>query len=113
MAGSLMPPSNVVCFPQRNGPLLPPDKSDPRELKPLFFTANEQNVNQPLMKTHLLRYVKKVPTLCWGRYKSCSVVRREKDEGVLFYAQSLQHVQDQTDAAVQLHHRVSIAETQT
>lgn len=26
MAGSLMPPSNVVSFPQRNGPLLPPEE---------------------------------------------------------------------------------------
>lgn len=25
MAGSLMPPSKVVSFPQRNGPLLPPE----------------------------------------------------------------------------------------
>ena len=27
MAGSLMPPSKVVSFPQRNGPLLPPEES--------------------------------------------------------------------------------------
>lgn len=27
MAGSLMPPSNVVSFPQRNGPLLPPEEA--------------------------------------------------------------------------------------
>lgn len=26
MAGSLMPPSKVVSFPQRNGPLLPPEE---------------------------------------------------------------------------------------
>jgi len=29
MAGSLMPPSKVVSFPQRNGPLLPPEESEP------------------------------------------------------------------------------------
>ena len=27
MAGSLMPPSNVVSFPQRKGPLLPPENT--------------------------------------------------------------------------------------
>lgn len=27
MAGSLMPPSKVVSFPQRKGPLLPPEES--------------------------------------------------------------------------------------
>lgn len=54
----------------------------------------------------------KAPTFCWGRYKRCSIVRREKDKGVLFYGQTLQHLQDPTDAAVQLHHRVAVTETQ-
>ena len=35
MDGSLIPPSNVVSLPQRNGPLLPPEKDK------LFDTLNQ------------------------------------------------------------------------
>lgn len=34
MAGSLMPPSKVVCLPQRKGPLLPPRNREKKTLKP-------------------------------------------------------------------------------
>lgn len=38
MAGSLMPPSKVVSFPQRNGPLLPPEELEAP--KHMYYTTH-------------------------------------------------------------------------
>ena len=39
MPGSRIPPSNVVCLPHRNGPLLPPDKMHTKHFMCRFITS--------------------------------------------------------------------------